>query len=400
MPRVQDVLRRVRSSVFVRHLLGKKPVPKVLDLLTETELRAFYLDRGQQIARIRQCLVTKGKGLVARDRPRVFVAVQHVNWERPGLVDGWADVAEIVHYDWGNAFGFWGQYAPDWHKDGKPAFNEELVRRVEQTHRTRPVDLFFSYLSGRWVYPETIRAIGSLGIITVNISLDDSTKFWGYQEPGGLSGNAETAPEFDVCVTCQSKLDVSKYVGVGANPLFLPPGGNPSVFSVSSVPRDIPLSFVGQCYGRRPQIVEYLRTHSLPIQAFGKGWPGGELSLPERQDVYARSLINLGFGYIGDSKLVGLKGRDFEVPLAGGLYLTTYNSDLEDCFVLGQEIECYRDQAELADKVRFYIARPDLALEIGAAGRLRCLRDHTWQSRFQFLLKVMDLSIEMGVGMI
>jgi len=364
---------------------------QLVNPLTDRQLEEFYLNREQQVERIHQHWTKAGKVREPVERPCVFVAVHHVNWEKYGLVDGWAEVAEIIHYDWGDSF---DQYAPDWHEKGKTAFNAELLRRIEQAYREKPIDLFFSYLSGRWIYPETIRAIGKMGSITVNISFDDKIKFWGYREPSGLSGNAEIAPEFDICITCQSAQDVCKYVAVGANPLFLPPAANPSTFSSSSVSRDIPVSFVGQCYGKRPKIIEHLRAHGLPVQTFGKGWPSGELSLAELKNIYARSLINLGFGYIGGSdEFVGLKGRDFEVPLAGGLYLTTYNPELEDCFVIGKEIDCYRNEDELVDKVKFYLSNPEVALKIGTAGRLRCLRDHSWANRFRTLLEVIGFPI-------
>lgn len=327
---------------------------------------------------------------VYKYRPRIFVAVHHVNWEKHGLVDGWAGIADIIHYDWGNSF---DQYAPDWHQKGKPAFNKELIRRVELAHYEKPIDLFFSYLSGRWIYPETIRAINKMNLITVNISLDDKIKFWGYQEPSGLSGNAEIAPEFDLCITCQSEEDVHKYSQVDARALFLPPGANPHTFSPLPVPRDIFVSFIGQCYGIRPRIIAWLKDHGISVQTFGRGWSSAELSQQEMNRIYSRSLINLGFGFVGDSPyLTGLKGRDFEVPLMGGLYLTTYNQDLENCFVIGKEIDCYRNEVELLSKLQYYLMHPDIALKIGASGRSKCLRDHTWANRFKTILTAVGLS--------
>ena len=351
---------------------------------------AFHISLEEQIDKIRTHLANIGKVSTRKVRPRIFVAVHHVNWEKHGLVGGWAEIADVIHYDWGNSF---DQYAADWHQRGKPDFNKVLLRQVELAHREKTIDLFFSYLSGRWVYPDTIQAIGKMNIITVNISLDDKVKFWGYQEPGGLSGNAEIAPEFDLCITTQSEEDVQKYISVGARALFLPPGGNTHSFSPIPAPRDIPVSFVGQCYGTRPHIIAWLESCGISVQTFGKGWPSGELSHQEMNVIYSRSVVNLGFGFIGDSPhLTGLKGRDFEVPLMGGLYLTTYNQDLENCFILGEEIDCYRNEMELLSKLQYYLSCPNIALKIGAAGRNRCLLDHTWTNRFKTVLTVTGLS--------
>ncbi len=344
----------------------------------------------EQARKIRAHLVKTGKMRTPKDKPRVFVAVHHVNWEKYGLIDGWSEIADIVHYDWGNSF---DQYAPDWHQKGKPAFNEELIRRVESAHAEKSVDLFFSYFSGRWIYPDTIRTVNKMNLITVNISFDDKIKFWGYQEPSGLSGVAEIAPEFDFCITCQAEEDVHKYVQVNARPLFMPPGANPLTFSPLPVSREISVSFVGQCYGIRPLIISWLKDNGISVQTFGKGWPSAELSHQEMNAIYSRSLINIGFGFIGDSPyLTGLKGRDFEVPLMGGLYLTTYDQDLENYFTIGEEIDCYRNEMELLSKLRYYLSHPSIAMKIGAAGRNRCLHDHAWTNRFETILNVAGLS--------
>ena len=356
----------------------------------ECNLAECYPSLKEQIQKIRTYLIETGKMRTSKDRPRVFVAVHHVNWEKHGLVDGWTEIADVIYYDWGNSF---DQYAPNWHKRGKPDFNKELIRQVELAHREKPVDLFFSYLSGRWVYPETIHAIGKMKLITVNISFDDTTKFWGHQEISGLSGNAEIAAAFDLCITCQSEEDVHKYAKAGARSLFLPPGANPHAFSALLVPRDIPVSFVGQCYGIRPNIIAFLKDHGISVQTFGKGWPSAELSQQEMNVIYSRSLINLGFGFIGDStQLAGLKCRDFEVPLMGGLYLTTYNQELENYFIIGEEIDCYRNEMELLSKLYYYTTHPDIALKIGASGRRRCLQDHTWVIRFKTIFTCVGLS--------
>ena len=388
-------LQRVESFSRLRKLYmpltGKRHFGnRLLNPIPRQNRKTFFLPLQDQINRVKSHLRKAHKNPSPTRRPRVFVAVHHVNWEKHGLVEGWANLADVVYYDWGDSF---DQYASTWHERGKSVFNIELLQEVTKAHNEKPVDLFFSYLSGRWVFPGTIKAIGELGPITINISFDDKIKFWGYQEPSGLSGNAEIAPKFDVCITSQSSEDVSKYVAVDANPLFLPPAANPSAFSTQSATfRTIPISFIGQCYGKRSEIIEYLRAHNLPVQTFGKGWSKGELSFTEMKNIYARSLINLGFGYIGDSdELVGLKGRDFEVPLAGGLYLTTYNPELAKCFAVGREIDCYQDKDELVNKLKFYLANPDVAIQIGTAGRARCLRDHTWEHRFKYILDVVGL---------
>jgi glycosyltransferase involved in cell wall biosynthesis len=319
------------------------------------------------------------------DKPRVFIAVKNVNWEKAGLVDSWESLAEIIHFDWGEKF---DQYIPEWHDEIKYKFNRELLNLLIAENMKKPIQIFFSYLSGRLIFPETIEKINALGIITINISFDDSIKFWGHKEKTGWSGNADIAPVFDFCLTCQNERDMLKYQWVGARAFFIPPGGNPDVFAkaVSGVTQSIPLSFIGQNYGRRSQMVAFINSKGLSVYTRGEGWPDGAASQTEMIEIYQNSLITLGFGYLGNSRRTGLKGRDFEVPLTGTAYLTTYNESLSKCFKEDREIIFYRSSTELLQKIKYYLKNPEKAIEIGQAGKKRAMDHHTWQKRWKQIL--------------
>lgn len=319
---------------------------------------------------------------------KVFIAVKNVNWEKSGLVDSWRLVKNVKmeYYDWGDTF---DQYSRDWHTEQKKLFNAELIRRVSSSHAAEPIDIFFSYLSGRWIFPETIKAIRKLGIVTINISFDDTRSFWGVKEATGYSGIAEVGPIFDLCITCQNRDDIRKYIAVGARPLFLPPGGNQNVFARSqpNTTRLIPVSFIGQKYGIRKNIVEFVQSHGIQICTRGLGWQGGMVSEQEMLAIYKNSLVTLGFGYVGNgTKVLGLKGRDFEIPLTGTAYLTTYNKNLSEFFEEDKEILFYRNKQDLLEKIQYYISRPDQAIKIGLAGRERALSDHTWDKRWKTII--------------
>jgi spore maturation protein CgeB len=364
--------------------------PPLQPVSAET-LRPLQFSDGRCVERTRAHLHARRQGGEIGplpERPRVFAAVRDCNWERAGLVEPWRPIAEVVHFDWADAG--YDQYAVDWDFAGKPAFNEELVHSVTAAHERSAIDVFFSYLSGRWVFPDTIRRIASLGIITVNYDFDDVADFWGTRTASGLTGSAEIAPAYDICVTAQSQANVAKYIYVAANPLFMPSGGNETVFGRCEPPetRSIPISFVGQCYGERPVLIEHLKRNGLDVSTWGEGWPAGPLSQDEMIDVYHRSLITLGFGYIGEGKQVGLKGRDFEVPMTGTCYVTTWNNELDRFFARGKELMFYLSPDHLVAVLKELLDDPERTVEIGRAGRRRALADHTWTSRWQSLLDV------------
>ncbi|MBI9102591.1 MAG: glycosyltransferase family 1 protein [Spirochaetales bacterium] len=328
----------------------------------------------------------KNNKMVSTSSPRIFLAVKDVNWEKAGLVDSWKEW-DSVHYDWGSEF---DQYAPDWQSLGKAAFNKRLLSLVGEAHKEKPLSLFFAYLSGRWVSTATIEAINRMGIITVNLGFDDRHKYWGYKEGGLWTGNADIAKHFDINLTLQDPRDIRKYRLTGGRGIFSYPGGNEDSFIYRpGTEKKYPVSFIGKRYGLREEYVDFLKDAGLNPLAAGLDWPAGPVSSEEMNDIYAQSLLTLGFGFVGTSRTkTGLKGRDFEIPLTGTLYLTSYNKDLAECFREGEEIEFYRSREEMAEKVLYYKNHPEEAIAKGLRGRERSLADHLWSSRWKNLLEL------------
>ncbi len=219
-------------------------------------------------------------------------------------MDSWRGIADVIHYDWSEQF---DQNATDWFSGGRDAFGEALFRQVEEAHRQTPLDIFFSYLSGRWVSRQVIDRIGRLGIVTVNYDFDDSRKFWNSKKHGIYTGSAEIAPIFDLCVSAQSSGNVGKYVAIGANPLFLPSGGNAAVFASlePEIVRSVPVSFIGQKYGGRGEWIASLEAAGITVEKRGMNWLGGPLSMDEMLILYSRSLLTIGFGFIGNTNRWG-----------------------------------------------------------------------------------------------
>lgn len=360
-----------------------------IQLVPDEDVQRHYLPPNMCVARIRSALAARrARGEIPASlpaRPRVFVAVRQVNWEQAALVEPWKAVAEVVHYDFGQEF---DPRDRDWENVGRPAFGRALVEHVRGAHAHRPVDIFFSYLSGHWVGREAIHQIRDLGIITINCDFDDVYLFWGYRRDGHFTGSAEIAPEFDACMSAQSEASVGKYIAIGARPVYLPPGGNPTVFGPRPPPVNRPLgvSFIGSRYGQRVEMIARLRGKGIPVVVRGKGWPEGSVTQEEMLRIYQSSLLTLGFGFIADTDRVGLKGRDFEVPLSGCAYLTSHNPDLAACFEEGKEILFYRDDNDLIERVKYYLAHPREAKAVGLAGRERALREHTWERRWRALI--------------
>jgi hypothetical protein len=274
----------------------------------------------------------------------------------------------------------------DW-VEVRAGLDRDLLETVRAVHEKKPVDLFLGYLSGWQVAPETIRAIGDLGIVTSAYCWDDKPSFRGALAGGRFRGPAALASSYDLNLT-NAPSSIVKYEVEGGLALFWPEGGNPEHFRPLDRPFLHDVSFVGACYGIRPLLVDHLRKNGIDVAAFGPGWEGGPVSEEEMVEVYSRSRINLGVGGIGYSTRNScLKGRDFEVPMCGAFYLTSHNPELGRVYDLGREIATYRTTGECLDRVRHYLACPEEREAVAAAGRARCLAEHTWGRRLDDLLE-------------
>ena len=78
--------------------------------------------------------------------------------------------------------------------------------------------------------------------------------------------------------------------------------------------------------------------------------------------------------------------------MSGALNCTGYMDELAEMFEPDKEVLVYRNQHELLDKMRFYLAHPEQAEVIRQAGRKRALAEHTYHERFRKLFKILGLS--------
>jgi spore maturation protein CgeB len=169
--------------------------------------------------------------------------------------------------------------------------------------------------------------------------------------------------------------------------------------------RDIPASFVGSflpIHRSRLDLVEAVasRVTDLAVQGgvsielsptsplFGKIGP----ALWGR-DMYAllrRSQITLN--HHGDVPSFANNMRLYEATGMGCLLVTDYKDNLCEMFEPEQEVVTYRDAAECADKVLFYLDERNRAARerIAAAGHRRTLNEHTYHARMKHLVELID----------
>ena len=355
--------------------------------------QSIFESRGMTIpddASIRQTIESKFPNLKPKSKGdlKILAIYHHYNWENKSLKPSLEKFGSVRHYDWYRGF---NHQQKEWHRSIKSKMNDELIRRIKLWIDEDSTDVIFTYLSGEIVTPETVREMAGTGIPTVNLCLNDKEAFVGKVKNGLAMGARDISRYFDLCWT-SSEDALKKYCVEGAFPIYLPEGANPEIHKPYDLKKTVDVSFVGQCYGNRPEIIQKLNHCGIRVEAFGYGWPKGALSTEEMVKMYSKSKINLGFsGVVGYTNTYCLKGRDFEIPMSGGLFLTEHHPELERCYELGKEIVTYTGFNDLVEKIQYLLSNPKEAELIRDKGRRRALKAHTWEMRFEKIFSLMGL---------
>ena len=140
---------------------------------------------------------------------------------------------------------------------------------------------------------------------------------------------------------------------------------------LEAVAREVPLDAYGEGFDALP-----------PESALRAAWRGGAKFGLEMYRLYARHGIALHVpGEVGRA-FAGAK-RLFEITGAGCLLLAAAQPGLDEYFVVGQEIDVFRDAAEAVRKIRRYLEDEPLRRALAAAGKQRTLRDHVYGVRMK-----------------
>lgn len=318
----------------------------------------------------------------------IIAIYHHYNWENYSLKPALEKFGTVRHYDWFNEYNHSDQ---SWRQSGKAQMNRALQEKIKDWVAASRVDMIFMYVSGELVEPETLASLRRHKIPMVNLALNDKEHFVGKIRSGRAFGSRDICRYFDLCWTSTEDA-LEKYCVEGARPIYLPEGANPDIHKPYGLERTIDVSFVGQCYGNRAAVIDELSRRGIIVESYGFGWPKGAVDVEEMARLYSRSKINLGFGGVeGHPDTYCLKGRDFEIPMSGGLYLTEDHPELAHAFKPGQEVLTYTGLNDLEKKIRYYIAHPDEAQEIRHKGYERALREHTWEARFEKIFRLLGV---------
>lgn len=323
----------------------------------------------------------------------LFVVFALCNWESV-LPRALSVFGEISVFEW-RSHGF-DDTARDW-LSRRDAMNKAMLAAFHEANRHRPVDAVVSYVSGYTVSPSTLAAMANSGAAIFNFSFDDKLNFPGRVIGGRWESPAALAGVVDLNLTSDPE-SIIKYMVHGGLAMFHPEAADPNIHNPQHVSFKYDVSFIGANYGWRPRFIRTLGKFGIKVECFGPGWPNGEVGLEQMARIYSCSRINLGFAGIGHSRrLMCLKGRDFEVPMSGGLYLTQDNPELRFVYDVGREIVTYKDEWDCAQQIQCLLRDEERAAAIRRAGLERARRDHTYEARWSRVFTLAGLLQESGV---
>ena len=174
-------------------------------------------------------------------------------------------------------------------------------------------------------------------------------------------------------------------------------GCNTDLYYPLDVPQKYAITFVGQAYRGRPELVDYLRHSGVAIDVWGEGWEAyaplrtfshGFLPHFKTLEVFSASNMVLNMAWCSkDGQTPQIKGRTFEHPACKVFQLSNFDKRVTRYFEEDKEIVFYRDKKDLVEKIAYYSTHADQRRSIAEAAYRRTLRDHTWERRFEEIFK-------------
>jgi len=247
--------------------------------------------------------------------------------------------------------------------------------------------VFFSYLADFNLDPKIARKLAlKNNLLMVNFNWDDVQHFSRsvYRQPIGVK---EISRNFNINYSL-SRIALTHYKFNGANSKLW----KGSELDISD--DDFPLPenrinkvlFVGAKFGIREELIKQIRKSGIEVDCFGRGWGTRMLTNEEYREYVPKYHVVIGNSLIGHSQYhMIVKGRDFEIPNFGGLYLTSYFDGLEDFYNTKNEILTYESIKEAISIIKDVLDKPSLYENIRYNGWRKTRKFNTWRSRIKTL---------------
>lgn len=271
------------------------------------------------------------------------------------------------------------------------AFNQTMLK---QGRAIKPAVVFV--YKGTLVLPATLQSLRELQIPSAMYFPDYTLYAHG-------KNIVPCLPEYDQIFTAKS-FGIAEMALLGARESHLvfhaadPDVHRPLPTALLPPQMQCDVAFIGAWSPHKEQVLAGLieRIPDLNLKVWGAQWqqaksPRLQATLTHRAvmgDFYAAAIQSskICLGLLTEKRFGASSGdlttaRTFEIPGCRTFMLHERTDEVLTCFEEGQEIECFADAEELAEKVRFYLTHDAEREAIAEAGYQRIIHEHLYEHR-------------------
>jgi len=284
---------------------------------------------------------------------------------------------------------------PIWYDTDKTVLQEKIIKTANEVK----FDMIFFILQETQIEKNTLATLKNNGHFMVNFFGDDQWRFEDFSR--------HYANYFDICITTD-KFSVDKYKKIGQKNIIRSQWASlDSTVDYQNKKYKYDVSFIGGSSTYRVWFVKELAKVGIKVHCFGDRWKNGRVTYDEMEEIFVTSKINLNISnstqydirYLlgnprnilntlkGKKNVSQTKARIFEIPVQGGFELTEYVPSLEDYFIVGKEIGCYKDIDEAKLLINYYLTHSKERETLKNAGIKKAREEHTFYHRIVEFMK-------------
>lgn len=381
-----------RISPQLRTLKGElvflfKSIYQTLSIKITLNIYRVVTSKMDQTLLAKQRLKRRNFELIDLAPTKVLAIFSINNWEKQ-LLEPLQLLGEVHHLTWANIGNFYNSRS-EW-LDAHDKINSDIKSKYDSLYDRESNIIIFLYASDFVISKKIMKHFQNRNTLIISFCWDDLLYFKGMVrgQPVGISRlskeadlnltfSPEAIPHYNFFKSpCYFWSSIPKAV-LNAQPL------NTNIYKKFYV------LFIGSKYGHREVFVQKLKKKGIQLRCFGSGWSNGNISETQMRIEISNAPVTLGFSNVGYTRnITTIKGRDFEVPLIGGLYLTQFSKGLESYYEVGKEILTYTNFENCFDQIIWIQKNPEDAYQIRMAGYLKALQKGTWESRMEYLKEI------------
>ncbi len=263
---------------------------------------------------------------------------------------------------------------------GYRTVNEGLIGKAMDV---RP-DIIWVF-KGMEIFPQTLQLLKTKGFKLANFNPDHP--FIIISSGSGNKNVTDSVGLYDLHFCYQQHLQREIEQRFGIPTVFLPfayDAEDVSYVDPAGI-REIPrLCFQGNPDAYRARILNMLADAGIPVDVYGHDWdktivarnPGIRFfPIANRTDFWKKNQeYRIQLNLFREYNFGSHNMRTFEIPVVGGIQLTTYSEEQAAFFEEGKEVFFFHDQAELVQKARVILSlSPGEAEQVRAHARSRSL---------------------------